>query len=86
MAFWASSGVAHRDEAESAGTAGHAVHHQVGFDDRAVGGKGVLQMVFGDVEGKISNKYFIIHSVMFYCSDKVPCFQTVPDYRVLNHH
>jgi hypothetical protein len=45
---------------------GHAVHHQVGFGDRAVRRKGVLQVVFSGVEGKISDKQFIAH-VMFYC-------------------
>ena len=38
--------------------------HQIGFDHGAVGGKGVLQVIFGGVEGKISDKQFIAH-VMF---------------------
>src|ERR1039458_9160124 len=52
---------AHGDESEPARTAGCPVHHQVGFDDRAVGRKGVLQVVFSDVEGKIPNKQFCAH-------------------------
>src|ERR1019366_9462821 len=51
----------HGDEGEPARTAGCPVHHQVGFDDRAVGRKGVLQVVFSDVEGKIPNKQFFAH-------------------------
>ena len=48
--------------------AGGPVHHQVGFSDRAVGGERILQIVFGGVEGKVSNKQFTTH-VMFYCPD-----------------
>src|ERR1700690_812024 len=49
-------GGVHGDEAKTAGTAGGPVHHQVGFHDRAVRGKRVLQVVFGGVEGKIPDK------------------------------
>jgi len=49
-------GCAHGDEAESARTARRPVHHQVCFRDRAVCGERVLQIVFGGIEGKISNK------------------------------
>ena len=75
----------HGDECEAAGAAGHAIHHQVGFNDRAMGGKRVLEIVFGGVEGKISYKQFVIH-VMIYCPRLTPAFQTVPDCRVSNHH
>jgi hypothetical protein len=57
-------GGAHGDETKSPGTAAHAVHHQVGFHDRAVRGERVRQIVFGGVEGKISDKQFSTH-VMF---------------------
>src|ERR1700690_983209 len=57
---------AHGDEAEASGTAADAVHHQVGFRDRAVRREGVLQVVFRGVEGKIPYKQFITH-VMFNC-------------------
>src|SRR5204862_7510159 len=61
-------GGAHRDKTESARTAANAVHHQVGFDHGAVGGKSVLKTVFSDVEGKISNKQFIItHVFVMFC-------------------
>ena len=66
MAFWASSGVAMVTKRKPARATAHAVHHQVGLDDRAVRGKGVLQVIFSGVEGKISNKQFRTH-VMFYC-------------------
>src|SRR5208283_5098356 len=59
-------GRAHGDETKTAGTAAHAVHHQVGLRDRAVRRKGVLQIVFSGFEGKVSYKQFITH-VMFYC-------------------
>ena len=41
---------AHRDETKTAGTARGTVHHQVGFGDCAVGGKGILEVVFCGVE------------------------------------
>ena len=56
----------HGDECEAARAAAHTVHHQVGFDDRAVGSKCVLEVVLSGVEGKISNKQFRTH-VMSYC-------------------
>ena len=58
---------AHRDEAEPTRFTRYAVHQQVGLDDRAVGREGVLEIVFGGVEGKIPNKQFCTH-VMFYCA------------------
>jgi hypothetical protein len=57
---------AHRNKSKSARPAGGAVHHQVRFDDRAVGGESVLEIVFGGVEGEISDKQFIIHAVVFF--------------------
>jgi hypothetical protein len=62
-------GRSHRDEREPARTAAYAVHHQVGFHDCAVRREGVLQIVFGCFEGKISNKQFCAH-VMF-CSTRL---------------
>src|SRR6185312_1243564 len=59
-------GRTHGDERKAAGAATHAVHHQVGFNDRAVCGKCVLKIVLGGVEGKISYKQFRTH-VMSYC-------------------
>ncbi len=49
-------GCAHGDETETTRTAAHAVHHQVGFRDRSVRCKSVVQVVFSGIEGKISNK------------------------------
>src|SRR5215469_317764 len=56
----------HGDEGEAAGAAAHSIHHQVGFNDRAVRREGVLQIVFSGVEGKVSHKQFRTH-VMSYC-------------------
>jgi hypothetical protein len=71
----------HGDECEAARAAAHPVHHQVGFNDRAVRSECVLEVVFGGVEGKISNKQFRTH-VMSYCPNTDPSIQTVPDCRV----
>ncbi len=71
---------AHGDEAESARTARRTIHHQVCLRDRAVRGERVLQVVFGGIEGNISNKQFITHA-MFCCTDSL-LFQTAPGYRV----
>src|ERR1043166_6309478 len=54
---------AHGDEAEAARTAAFAIHHQIGFQYSAVSGKGILEIVFGCVEGKISDEQFIITHV-----------------------
>ena len=54
-------GRGHRDEGKAAGTAAHPVHHEVGFHDCAMGRKRLLQLIFGCVEGKISNKQFRAH-------------------------
>jgi hypothetical protein len=54
----------HRNETETAGAAGHTISHKIGFQNCAVLGKSILKLVFGDVEGKISDKQFVIHSVM----------------------
>ncbi len=57
-------GAAHGDERKSTGATRHAIHHQVGFHDRAAGGKSVLQVVFRGFEGEISDKQLRAH-VMF---------------------
>ena len=54
-------GRGHGDEGKAARAATHPVHHEVGFDDRAMGGERLLQVVFGGVEGKISYKQFRAH-------------------------
>jgi hypothetical protein len=61
---------AHGDETEPAWTSAHAVDHQVGFHDRAMGRKGVLQVIFSSVEGKISYKQFGAHVMLIILSDK----------------
>jgi hypothetical protein len=53
--------IAHGDEAEAAGFVGSAVHQEVGLQHRAMGGKSVLEVVLGGVEGNVSDKQFIIH-------------------------
>ena len=49
--------------------------------DRPVRREGVLEVVFGGVDGKVSNKQFIAH-VMFYSPTNRRSSQTVPDCRV----
>jgi hypothetical protein len=51
------------NEPKSTGTSRFAVHHQVGFDNRAVRRKSVLQVVLREVEGKVSHKQFCTHLV-----------------------
>ena len=51
----------HGDKTKPARTAGFPVHHQVGFSDRAMRGERVIQVVFGGIEGKVSNIQFIAH-------------------------
>ncbi len=70
-------GRTHGDETETPGTAGGPVHHQVGFRDCAVRRKGVLQVVFSGVEGKISYKQFITH-VMFNCETNLALDRLFP--------
>jgi hypothetical protein len=57
---------AHRNKGEPARPAGGAIHHQVRFENGAVRGESVLEIVFGGVEGEISDKQFIIHAVVFF--------------------
>ena len=57
-------GCAHGDEGEPARASAHLIHHQVGFQDRAMRGKRVLQVVFCGVEGEISYKQFITHAIL----------------------
>src|SRR4029079_1492734 len=54
-------GGTHGNETKAAGAIGRAIHHQVGFSDRAKRGERVLQVVFCRVEGKVSNKQFAAH-------------------------
>jgi len=51
----------HGDEGEATGTARELVHHQVDFDDAAVRGKQVMEVVFDRVEGKISYEQLSTH-------------------------
>src|SRR6266853_3309687 len=59
-------GGAHGDESEAAGAAGHAIHHQVGFGDRAMRREGVLQVVLGDLRGNNTKKQVITHVIIYY--------------------
>jgi hypothetical protein len=51
---FAFGGAAHRDEPEAAGATAGAIHHNDGISDGAKALEGVLETVFGGVEGKIS--------------------------------
>jgi hypothetical protein len=78
---------AHGNESESARPAAGAIGHEVGLEDGAVGGEGVLQIVFSSVEGEISDKQFIIHALILICFLESPAAsESVPDHRVSNHH
>jgi len=57
---------AHRNEAESARTARGAIGHQVCFEYGAVGSKSILEIIFGCIKRKVSNKQFVIHSATFF--------------------
>jgi len=57
-------GRVHGDEAKPARPAGRPVSDQVGFDDGAVGGEGVLQVVFGDFEVEIPDEQFGAHGLV----------------------
>jgi hypothetical protein len=62
---------AHGNERESARPAGGAIGHEIGFEDGAVRGKSILEIVFGGVEGEISNKQFIIHAVVYFFFSRI---------------
>src|SRR5258707_10008293 len=48
----------HRDERKAAGPSALAVHDHIHRGHGSVGGEKVLEIVFGGVEGKVSNKQF----------------------------
>src|SRR5262245_59835195 len=52
---------AHGDEGKSARATAGAIHHEVGLEDRAVCGESVLEIIFRRIEGKVSDKQFVIH-------------------------
>jgi hypothetical protein len=54
----------HRHEAKAAGFAGEFILHQSGFGDRAGLGEMILKIVFGGIEGKISDVEFSGHIVI----------------------
>ena len=78
-------GAAHGDETETAGTVGHAIHHEVRFGHGAERRKRVVQVVFSGVEGKISYEQFVFH-VMLTVLDGFDFNQTVSGIRISNHH
>jgi len=53
---------AHGDERKPARTTCGPVHHQIGFDYRAVRREGVVQVVFRSVVGQVAYKQFRVHS------------------------
>jgi hypothetical protein len=54
-------GCGHGNEGKTTRTAAHPVHHEVGFDHCAVGGKCFLQFIFRCVEGEVPYKQFGAH-------------------------
>src|SRR5690349_19318116 len=57
-------GRGHGHKSKAARAAAHAIHHQIGFHDRAVRRKCVLEVVFSGVEGKVSYKQFRTHVML----------------------
>jgi hypothetical protein len=51
----------HAYESEPARAPRELIHNQIHFNDIAVGGKHILKLIFGCVEGKISHKQFGTH-------------------------
>jgi hypothetical protein len=51
----------HGHKGESARTPGELIHDHIDFENGAMGGKHILKLVFGCVEGKISHKQFRTH-------------------------
>jgi hypothetical protein len=49
-------GAAHGYKTKTARAVGGAIHHQVGLGHGAELGKGILQVILGDIEGKVSNE------------------------------
>jgi hypothetical protein len=54
-------GGGHGYKSESAGTPSHAIHHQIGFENGAMGAERFMEIILRRIEGKISNKQFIAH-------------------------
>jgi hypothetical protein len=59
----------HGDKGETAGAAAEFVHNQIHFQNVAMGGEHILKLVFGGVEGKISNKQFCTHDDLLFLTD-----------------
>ena len=55
---------AHGHEAETAGTPGDAVGHEVGFDDGSVRGESILQVIFGGIKREVTYEYFCVHVIL----------------------
>src|SRR6185369_14439406 len=69
--------IAHGHESESTGFVGDAIHHEIDLGHRAMRGKGVLKVVFGDVKGEIPDKQFIVHMIQDRQTPQVPdCSRT----------
>jgi hypothetical protein len=57
-------GRTHSYKTETAGASRGSVHHQIGLDNRAVRGKGILQVIFRDAETKVPYKQFCTHPIL----------------------
>jgi len=73
--------VIHCDEREAARFAGHPVHHQMDFVDRAVFFEQILKIVLGGLKREIT--YVQFHCVLN--MEKLPTYKAVPGNRVSNH-
>ena len=76
----------HGDEGEATRLAAEFIHDHIHFGHRAISGEEILKLVFGGVEGKISHKQFGAHDDYLSKLRLTALSQTVPDYRVSNHH
>ena len=52
---------AHGNESKASRPAAHPVDHQIDLRDGAELGKGILQIIFGDIVGKIADKQLRVH-------------------------
>lgn len=73
-------GRAHSDETETAWTTTGAIRHQIGFEHGSMGGKRVLKIILGGIEGKISNKQFIITHICDVLLRQTLCSKLFPTF------
>lgn len=78
-------GRGHGHKGKAARAAGRTVGHEIDLIHRAEWDEKILQIVFGDIEGKIPHKQFCIQFNMLSIY-LLTASWAVPDYRVSNRH